>query len=311
MIAPDGADRVAELSDMTPLPASASKIDAVGVARSLARVSTVEEAAEHLPPHVRGGMTPDAAVEAIETVVAHAAELTRKWRLLPPAEVGFLQEHRVEISELDTIRALASRLLDSLLDSDPVQQAESPDEDRRTAFHYAAALLKQERVLEALRGARSEAPTLDGALSGMDRRRVEDFLLSRSMSGPVSTLTRLVAIWRRLVGQIERDDDMGYEDYEQGLIARDYLQDAVSLLSPDAPDGLEVQLRPLDQSFAAGTQSLTTSIREAASWEPRRWWWFRVPRPMGDSFRARLEHVAPNAEREARQGPEAPATNGP
>jgi hypothetical protein len=286
------------------LPELASKVDAVAIVRSLAHISTPEHAAEHMPPYIRDRLAPEAAVGAVETVVAHAADLTRKWRLLPPAEVVFLREHRRDVSELDAVRALASRLLESLLDPDNLPPEEIRAEDRKTAFYYAAALLKQERVLRAVTRARSEAPTLDGALSGMDRKRVEDLLLSRSMSGPVNTLARLMSVWQHLVEQIERDRDMGYEDYEQALIARDYLEDAVSLLSPDAREGLDVQLRPLDEGFAAGTGSLATSIRPSASWEPQPWWWFRVPRPMGDSFQARLEHVSPAAAQEARTAQE-------
>jgi hypothetical protein len=288
------------------MPASASQVDAVAIARSLARVSTAEQAAERLPPHIRNRLAPVAAVDAIETVVAHAAELSRKWRLLPPAQVEFLREHRLQVSELDSVRMLASRLLESFLDPAKTPAAEISEEDRITAFHYAAALLKQERVLRAFRRARSEAPSLDGALRGMDRKRVEDLLLNRSMSGPVTTLARLMSVWQRLIEQIERSQDMGYEDYEQALIARDYLEEAAALLSPDAREGLDVPLRRLDQGFATVTRPLATSIRPLASWEPQPWWWFRVPLPMGESFQARLEHVAPAAAHEARTAQEDP-----
>lgn len=252
-----------------------------------------------MPSYIRNRLAPDAAVEAVETVVGHAAELTRQWRLLPPAEAAFLREHHLQVSDLDAVRALSSWLLQSVLDRANIPEEETPNNDRRTAFYYAAALLKQERVLRAFAAARSDAPTLDGALSDMDRVRVEDYLLGRSMSGPVSTLARLMSVWRRLVEQIEGHHDMGYEDYEQGLVARDYLEELVSLLSPDARTGLDAQVRPLDERFAAGTRSLATSIRPPTSWRPQRWWWFRVPRPMGESFQARLEHVAPAAMQEA------------
>jgi hypothetical protein len=282
-----------ETGDIEPMPQVASVVDVVAAIRSLTWARTPAQAVEHMPPYVRDRLRPDAE-PAIRALVAHAATLTGTWRLQPPAEAAFLAERKLGQPDLEAVRELAGRLLASFLDNEPALAEATSDDDRRTAFYYAAALVKQQLALAVIAKARSHAPTLDGALSGPDRVRVEEYLLSRSMVGPVQTLERLMRHWRQLVESLEGDHaSMMYEEYEQDLIARDLFEVALSLVAPDARAGLESQLDPLDRRFFAATIAVAGSHRPLSSWQPQRWWWFHLPRRPGTQFNAYVENVMP------------------
>jgi hypothetical protein len=277
----------------------AKRVDPVAIVRSLAWANTAENAAEGIPRYLRDRLAPGEATEIVNAIAALAADSARTQRLAPPAEAAFLREHELLASDLDRVRSLSVGLLEAFLGSETALRDETSEGNRRTAFRYAAALLKQQLATRAFLDSRSDAPSLDGSLAGLDRKRAEDFLLSRSMSGPITTVARLVSAWERLVEQLEGSpEQLAFEDYEQGLIARDYLEDLCSLLSPCARQRLEGHVRPLDKRFDDATHSLAAPIRQVVPWKSQRWWWHCLPRALSDDFRRHLEHVAPRAAEE-------------
>lgn len=239
----------------------------------------------------------------VNSILAHAAALVREKSLQPPAEAAFVEKNNVAASELDSLRALSERLLRAW-NSESSESSLVPDPKRErthyTALRYAEAVVRQEEVLEALgRVAPSNAP-MQSTLTGPDRERIDAFLLYRNTKGRFETLDSLADLWDRSVSWLEKKGETYiHDEWVDRLTGRDSLDDALALISPTNRDGLESRVRPLDGRFAAATLALSTSIRPRSPWRPQRWWWFRVPRRMGESFLARLEHVAPAAAQEA------------
>ena len=143
-----------------------------------------------------------------------------------------------------------------------------------------------------------DAP-LQTALPAQERNRIAEFLLYRNLKGNFETLDSMVAAWQRFAETLRNHpESLGHEEYDDWLTKRDSLEEALSLLSPGTRKDVEARVRRLDERFAGATRAVSTSIRPHSPWRPQRWWWFRVPRDMGESFRARLEHVAPAAAQE-------------
>jgi hypothetical protein len=186
-----------------------------------------------------------------------------------------MEEGDAKASELAAIRSDARRLLNAFLENGEVGTFNGA---RGPAAYYAAALLKQEQFLEGVREARATPTSMHSQLAGTDRQAIEEFLLHASMRGRVKTLDSLLCQWLRLVEHIERDEtSLVSEEYVNWLISRDYLEDAVSLVSPPSHGLLESRVHPVDDRFLAATQPRPTPIRSGLAWKPERWWWYRTP----------------------------------
>ena len=110
--------------------------------------------------------------------------------------------------------------------------------------------------------------------------------LSRRAKHPI-TLEYLLQRWQDFVVQIER----GYEDsiyeYTNDLSMRDLWED----LLRGVPQGLRQELsewiRPWDERFYKATRGAERAILPGAR-EPLHWWWFRVPKRIGEELGADL-----------------------
>lgn len=252
-------------------------------------------------------------MDDLRAVLASAAALTRETSLLPPAESAFLKKHllppagafreqsgvELSLADLDVLRSLAGELIGSYLAVEG-ESSELPD-PRHVAMHsaalqYAEAVLHQQEVLEELNRARLADASLHARLTETDRRRIEEFLLFTGGK----TLDTWVESWQRCVVWVETDPEhIVFEVYETRLGTRDGLAHAMSLVSPTSRAFLESRLGPLDERFSRATREVSTSIRPCSPWQPQPWWWYRVPSRLGEHFKARLEHLAPAAAREA------------
>jgi hypothetical protein len=260
---------------------------------------------------------PRFSTEDLRAVLDHAAVVARQSRLLPPAEAAFFgrsllppagrfgDEPGVElsVSDLAGLRVLAIDLLERYLAED-TDSIELPDPKRdamqSAALQYVEALLHQEEVIEDLNKAAADETSLHAALRGSDRTRIDAFVLNRGGT----RLDSLVDRWQRCVKTVETDPArLMYEEYENWLSARDSLEDARSLLTPPCRAILDPRLEPLDERFLRATREVSTSIRPRSPWEPQRWWWFRVPRNLGEHFKDYLEHFVPLVAEEASSDP--------
>jgi hypothetical protein len=249
------------------------------------------------------GPTPAGARRDPKAILDRAAALVRDKSLLPPAEAAFLEKHGIATSELDQLRSLSERLLrTSISEASRSSVLPDPKHERRhyTALRYAEALVRQDEILDALSRVDSSNAPLQSGLTEPDRKRIDDFLIYRGTKGRFETLDSLTDVWERSVAWVEdKGESYTHDEFVDRLITRDSLEDALSLVSPAGREPLESRVRPLDQRFLHGTRAVSTSIRPPSPWRFQGWWWFRVPRRIGKSFQARLEHVAPAAAQEA------------
>lgn len=256
---------------------------------------------------------PGFSIDDLRAVLAHAATLAHERRLLPPAQAAFFgrtllppagavdKEPGVElsVSDLDALRSLAIDLIGKYLaeESDATEMPQPKHVAMQSAaLQYAEALLRQQEVIEDLHQAARDESSLHATLTGTDRTRIEELLLNRGGKRLDSRLDG----WRQGVERVESDPDfIVFEVYEDRLVARDNLEDALSLLTPPARHVLEQRVGPLDERFLQATRELPTSIRPRSPWQPQRWWWYRAPSRLGEHFKDRLEQLAPEAARAA------------
>jgi hypothetical protein len=315
-----------------PLPSPAPELGSEHstVLRLLAAGLSLEAVAERLSHRSDRRVTTD----QIRSVLRHTAGLMDDGASLsPPAEGAFLDHfqgviafarlaqgteraapahsssgvpdvgsYRPTTEDLHALSRLARRVIREHL-GEGDEFTDLPDagrsEQQSVALQYAEALLREAEVVARLNDLGDDAP-LQTALPPADRNRIADFLLYRNLRGKFETLDSLVAAWQRFAGALEdHPETLVQDEYNDWLMKRDSLEEALSLLSPGPREDLQTRVRTLDERFVGATRGVSTSIRRASIWRPQRWWWFRVPRHMGDSFRIQLEHFAPAAAQEA------------
>lgn len=239
----------------------------------------------------------------LEEILARAVTLVRAKSLFPPAEAAFREKNGVAASELDSVRSLSERLLKACI-AESRDSSSLPDPKREQAHYkalrYAEALVRQDEILEALGRVDSMNAPLQHRLTGTDRKRLDEFLLYRNTKGRFETLDSLSDLWEACVARVE-DDGGSYvhDEFVDRLTGRDSLEHALSLLSPAARETVEARVRRFDDRFVQATRGVSTSIRPYSPWRSQPWWWFRLPRNMGESFQARLTAVAPATAHEA------------
>lgn len=243
----------------------------------------------------------------VRAILTDAAALCRRARLSAPAEAAFVEKPGITEpwrSDLGSLRLRSAELLETLASTDSAgatlgKPAEN-HEEFVAALRYAEALVRQEDVNEALGRLDAETAPMQTRLTGPDRKRVEDFLVYRNVRGRFETLDSLISLWERFVTRIEKtSQSYAYDDYTDRLVSRDSLEDAISLLSPLASGDVAHNVCSLDSRFAAATHEITAPLRTPDPWKPQAWWWFRVPRQIGDQFRSQLQGIAPAAAAEA------------
>jgi hypothetical protein len=125
-------------------------------------------------------------------------------------------------------------------------------------------------------------------VSAHEQRLIRD-LLARPTYKSVWTPEGLFKTWHWLVDQVESGayDDM-VDEYVNGLIQRDLLEDAVSLVAPARQGPIRELVEPLDFRFEAATRSVDAPLYVNTGRVPR-WWFFRVPLRAGAYFRQHLD----------------------
>jgi hypothetical protein len=265
-----------------PVPAGAS-----GLLRGLASGVTLQEAGARRaadPPMRRAGSVDP------KPVVELAAQLAYKRELSPPAKAAFLAAHPEARPNFEHWPQRAHAVLAALLSEGSARLTD----ETRLALQYAAAVVQQQEILQALATVNASSAPRHAALPGPDRDRVENYLLYIGMpSGIKHTVDRIVDTWAKLVGIMEvGDEHWYYEEHVNWLVARDHLAVVLSLLSWPPRTALEAEVRALDDRFAAATAPLSTTIERRDPWRPRGWWWFRRPKTLNLDFRKRLERLS-------------------
>jgi hypothetical protein len=270
----------------------------------------------------RVGIEQPLSTADLHAALADAAQTANERALLPPAEAAFVDGFggivaraaltsdkpltireavagardgapiRPSNAELEDLRALSKRLLGAYL-ADEVDSPDFPrpkeDESHGIALRYLEALLRQEEIVAKLGDLDPETSPLHCGPAQAERARIDDFLLYRGVTGQSKTLDSLIMDWQRFVERLESEPDrFVYEVYEDRLIRRDVLEDAIGLIDPHMRDCLERHVRPLDDRFFAATRAAAEPIGPRSPWKPRRWWWHRHPRRLHKNFVDRL-----------------------
>lgn len=71
------------------------------------------------------------------------------------------------------------------------------------------------------------------------------------------------------------------EEYENSLQGRDFLEQALSALSPEAREHVMEIVAQLDERFLTTTREVPDSVQRPQPWRAQGWWWFRAPARMG------------------------------
>jgi hypothetical protein len=252
---------------------------------------------------------PGFALSDLYVLLSEVREDVRNHPLRPPAETQFYKSallppagasqgaRGLELSPAhgDALRALAIDLIGAYL-GEGCKEGTRPDPGHvaihSAALQYAEAVVRQEEILADLECAAADISSMHSALVSGDEARIQDLCLYRRSR----RLDALLGSWESCVGSVERSSSsLMYEEYENWLDMRDVLEDMVEVLSPAGRQTLGHALAPLDERFLAATRDLSSSIRPRSRWRPQRWWWYRVPHRPSETFRERLEHVAPVA----------------
>lgn len=283
-------------------------VRASAVLNALSLGTPLTETAERLSRYPRTSV----GREDVESAIRDALAALRNDALLPSVEAGFRgarfllprcvkREERVPPTatvpcgqDLAELRAAAERLLEEYLTSGSVP-ADLRDAELAPsgalAMQFARRLLLQKEGIQDLADAAADPASLHHDLTPSDRARVEASLLNRER---FATLDELTADWRGLVESLAtRPSSWLYEEYEDRLIRRDRLEDAVSLASPSSRTRIDSVLRPEDERFFEVTRGVGSSVATRDPWVPQRWWWFRVPAEPADAFLEMLDRRAP------------------
>jgi hypothetical protein len=286
---------------------------------TLSRGTSPGDLVEHLNGRrdLEGTFTSD----DVRTVPVGAARRLRDVAMLPPVEAGFLRQtvwitpgvtveeaiahpRPLSASDLPELRALAAERIEGYLAEG--RDLIDPSDPELTlwqsiALQFAAALVRQDETIAAMRKIAADPSSLEAQLTGTDRVRIDGLHLKGNDGWHLWTLDGSLHSWEHFVGGLlaTRPELEVWEPYESHLQGRDGLEDIVSLLSPVGREPFEARLRPADERFLASTRGVSEPIRTPEPWEPRRWWWYRVPLRLGEHFAPRLWGLAPAAAREA------------
>lgn len=129
-------------------------------------------------------------------------------------------------------------------------------EEHNVALQYAAAIARQAEIVETINGLRAEDAPLQFALPEAERRRINDLALYRGLLGPFQTLDSRVDSWR------------------------DFLDQALSALSPEAREHVMEIVAQLDERFLTTTREVPDPVQRPQPWQAQGWWWFRAPARM-------------------------------
>lgn len=257
------------------------------------------------------GSHADISESDVRAALAGVDVLVRDTPLLSPARAGFLGRRLlppagafggspgidVSVEHLDELRTLAVSLLTAHAthqETDPAEPTAQPAPSMRSAaLQYAEAILAQAELIDTLEHAAGDDNSLHAALDPRDRLRLRDVLLYRGRTEP------LTARWTRGVDAIQRRSPcVIHETYIDGLSARDAIEEAAGVLSPVGRATLDRRVRPADERLVNATRAVASSVCPSEPWRPQPWWWYRLPRDLSQSFRERLQHVAPEVARE-------------
>jgi hypothetical protein len=278
---------------------------------SLALGKPVSEVTERVAR--RQGGDAELAAESVKRSLERALSALRVDRLRPEGEAGFLKESfllpgtvsdrhwkggQLDLEDLEPLRAHALSLIEELRTTGqvPASLLDAETAGRSSlAMRFAQRLLQQEEGTETLEAASHDPKSVHSLLAPSDQRLINAALLAR---GEVLLLDYRIKRWESLARALSsHPEDLLHEEFEDFLQTRDHLEDLLGLLSPVSRPAVEEPVRELDVRFLESTHPVEVSLRPHKPWQPQRWWWYRVPSRVGDSFKARLAIVSPEAAR--------------
>lgn len=172
----------------------------------------------------------------------------------------------------------------------------------RTALQHGEAVILQQRAVQALAEAASDPTSIHHRLAPEDRARLEDVLIYMAIMHCFKTLDGWLERWQFWAAYIagEKAISVDLDDLHVALNFRDAVEMAVSALAPPSRDLVQPKLDASDGAYFAATRPLPGAIprygsflgHPRRSWEPKGWWWTRVPRATDAQFDARLRHLS-------------------
>lgn len=96
---------------------------------------------------------------------------------------------------------------------------------------------------------------------------------------PPQRVEALLSAWVRTTIEVKHGYRLSIDSYINDLSTRDILDEIYARLSDKGKNELSLVLEPADELFNLATVSITSdSNLLMASQEPKRWWWYRIPR---------------------------------
>jgi len=185
---------------------------------------------------------------------------------------------RTRLRRTPAVALLGQGVLPAVLlagDAAPLTPALGQSRSWLKSWFQQAGKWKMEKVLR-----RRLTPQETALLNATLRR------LSKRAKHPI-TLEHLLQRWQDFVVQIER----GYEDsiyeYTNDLSVRDLWEEILRGVPQGLRQELSEWIRPWDERFYKATRSVRRPILSAGR-SSLHWWWFRVPKRVGEALGADL-----------------------
>ena len=219
------------------------------------------------------------AAAEVRDSISDAANLARTTRLSAPAVTAFAERSDAGRIPVADVVEMAPHILESWATGSG--RDEVGELELRAAALYATALVWEQVPID---GGSQDDParrSIRRALERHDLKLVDDLFRYRRAGSPPRTVDEQLAKWTRFVAQVETGYRDLYEEYTNALGGRDVLEDALSLVSPEGRKRIHPLIQPWDERFANATRLTEHPIsatRHATAWQPRRWWWYRLPR---------------------------------
>jgi hypothetical protein len=225
--------------------------------------------------------------------IRYGLDRLRLQRPDPPVAAALLMRLRhvgVKIS-IEEARELAEEVLSAFSNGSAATSAAVPErtsEEVSAAFSYASAIVRNGHFPELP----SEDRSIRDALDERDLDLVETFFVFRSeLILHRRTPEMLVERWRSLTKSIQDGSLDSLDEFLNDLDARDVLEDAAALASPQGRGVFRQHLDQLDARYEMATRQADSTLRDDDVWRPMRWWWYRRPIKMTPALETALRRL--------------------
>jgi len=113
------------------------------------------------------------------------------------------------------------------------------------------------------------------------------------------TLSGLLQRWQDFVLQIEQGYQDSIYEYTNDLSVRDLLEEVLKEVPQTLQKELTQLIRPWDARFDNATKKTRRPVLPHIGQESLSWWWFRVPKHLGEELEADLRSLVEDSVRRA------------